>query len=355
MKTITFIMPAVQLKPSGGYKIVYEYANRLASDGNRVLIVNPIIRSFWKSNLRAKLKAIYFLLRFKVFGSFNVDWFPLHKNVTNLLTFNLNEENIPVSDRYIATGSQTASAVASITHASAVSKYYFIQGYETWAVGLEELNKTYRMPLNKIVIADYLLEKVKELGETATLVYNGLDFNFFKKVIKIEDRDKYTIVMPYNDVKLKGCDIGFDALRLVHDRFPQLKVLLYSVHVPKNLPDYCVFYHRPNREQFNMILNNASIYLGPSYSEGFCLTLSEAMQCGCAPVCTNIGGYTVLCKDRETGLLGEVGNAESLASALIEMIENDDLRFTLANNSYAFIQNFTWERAYGDFKKALNL
>lgn len=355
MKTITFIMPAVQIKPSGGYKIVYEYANRLASDGNRVLIVNPAISSFWKSNLRAKLKAIYFLLRFKVFGSFNVDWFPLHNNVTNLFTFNLNKENIPISDRYIATGSQTASAVASITHASAESKYYLIQGYETWAVGLEELNKTYRMPLNKIVIADYLLEKVKELGETATLVYNGLDFNFFKKVINIEDRDKFTIVMPYNDVKLKGCDIGFDALRIVHDRFPQIKVLLYSVHVPKNLPNYCVFYYRPNREQFNMILNNASIYLGPSYSEGFCLTLAEAMQCGCAPVCTNIGGYNVLCRDRETGLLGEVGNAESLASAIIEMIEDDDLRFTLANNSYAFIQNFTWERAYDDFKKALNL
>lgn len=355
MKVITFIMPSIQPQPSGGYKIVYEYANRLAQDGNVVYIVNPLIRSFWNSNLKSKLKFIYFLFKFKIFGSLKINWFPLHNNVKNVVTFGLKEKFIPISDIIIATGSQTASAVASIKSVSPEYKYYFIQGYETWAVGLDHLYETYRMPLNKIVIADYLLDKVRELGETATLVYNGLDFDFFKKTIEPKDRNKYTIVMPYNKAELKGCDIGFDALRIVHDRFPQLKVLLYSVHVPKNIPDYCVFYHSPNREQFNMILNNASIYLGPSYSEGFCLTLSEAMQCGCAPVCTNIGGYTVLCKDRETGLLGEVGNAESLASALIEMIENDDLRFTLANNSYVFIQNFTWERAYDDFKKALNL
>ena len=37
MKLITFLMPSVQLVPSGGYKIVYEYANRLAKDGYRVL------------------------------------------------------------------------------------------------------------------------------------------------------------------------------------------------------------------------------------------------------------------------------------------------------------------------------
>ena len=110
-----------------------------------------------------------------------------------------------------------------------------------------------------------------------------------------------------------------------------------------------------NKELFNKILNTASIYLGPSYSEGFCLTLAEAMQCGCVPVCTNIGGYTVLCKDRETGLTGEVGNAESLAETLIEVIDNDALRLYLANNSYAFISKFTWERAYANFKQALNI
>ena len=348
-------MPSIQPQPSGGYKIVYEYANRLAQDGHKVYIINPLIRTFWKSSLKSKLRAIYFFFKFKAFGSFKPNWFPLHENVQNLVTIGLDEKYMPSSDIYIATGSQTASAVANINRVGRQSKYYFIQGYETWAVGLDHLNETYRMPLNKIVIADYLQDKVCELGETACLVYNGLDFSFFKKTVEIENRDRYTIVMPYNKAKLKGCDVGFEALRKVHDRFPQLKVLIYSIHVPNNLPDYCEFFHKPNKEQFNKILNTASIYLGPSYSEGFCLTLSEAMQCGCAPVCTNIGGYTVLCKDHETGLIGEVGNAESLASALIEMIENNELRFSLAKNAYAFIQNFTWERAYADFKQALNI
>ena len=67
MKIITFIMPSIQPQPSGGYKIVYEYANRLAQDGNVVYIVNPLIRSFWNSNLKSKLKFIYFLFKFQYF------------------------------------------------------------------------------------------------------------------------------------------------------------------------------------------------------------------------------------------------------------------------------------------------
>ena len=45
MKLITFLMPSVQLVPSGGYKIVYEYANRLAKDGYRVVILHPSVCS----------------------------------------------------------------------------------------------------------------------------------------------------------------------------------------------------------------------------------------------------------------------------------------------------------------------
>jgi glycosyltransferase involved in cell wall biosynthesis len=79
------------------------------------------------------------------------------------------------------------------------------------------------------------------------------------------------------------------------------------------------------------------------------------MQCGCAPVCTNIGGYMVTCKDGQTALLGEVGNAESLASKILELIENDELRCRIANNANTFIKQYTWESAYRTFKNILVL
>ena len=353
-KRITFLMPAVQLMPSGGYKIVYEYANRFASDGCTVNILHPAAISFRNSSLKGKLKYLYYNMRFNLWKKFSIQWFKFNPNVNNIFVPNLSEKNIPESDVIIGTGSQTAIPLYNVKKISNEKKYYFIQGYESWAIGLEQLNQTYRLPINKIVIADYLLEKLHEIGVDGHLVYNGLDFEFFKRYNPIEKRDKYTIVMPYNKVKLKGCDVGFEALKIVHNKYPQLKVQLYGVHIPRKLPDYCTFYLKPDKNLFNKILNTSSIFLGPSFSEGFCLTVAEAMQCGCTAVCTNIGGYGVTCIDNETALLGEVGNPQSLAINIIKLIENDDLRYKLANNAYNHIQKFTWERAYTLFRDIIN-
>ena len=41
MKIITFLLPAPLKTPAGGYKVVYEYANRLVDSGFKVNIVYP--------------------------------------------------------------------------------------------------------------------------------------------------------------------------------------------------------------------------------------------------------------------------------------------------------------------------
>ena len=354
-KTVTFLMPSVQLMPSGGYKIVYEYANRLVGDGFSVNIIMPAWIDFRNYNLKYKLKGGYNYLRYHIIGKPEVNWFDLDNRVKLFVTTSLNETCIPKSDVIICTGASTAIPLSKYQNISDSKKYYFIQGYETWSVGYEMLMETYRLNLKKIVIADWLKEKVQEVGENAEIAYNGFDFGYFKLSTPIENRNRYTIVMPYNKVKLKGCDIGFKALEIVHSKYPQLKVYLYGVHKPKSIPSYCSFYYKPKRDQHNLILNDSAIFLGPSYSEGFCLTVAEAMQCGCAPVCTNIGGYTVTCKDGNTALVGEVGNPESLAENIIKLIENDNLRFQIANNANIFIKQYTWDSAYTTFKKIINL
>ncbi|HIW37019.1 MAG TPA: hypothetical protein IAA30_08575, partial [Candidatus Treponema faecavium] len=40
---IAFFLPKRDLEPCGGYKVVYEYANRFAADGYQVSIIYPHI------------------------------------------------------------------------------------------------------------------------------------------------------------------------------------------------------------------------------------------------------------------------------------------------------------------------
>ena len=55
MKKIVFWMPRACMEPAGGFKIVFEYANRLAKDGFPVEIIYPMVhygaRYDWKHTI----------------------------------------------------------------------------------------------------------------------------------------------------------------------------------------------------------------------------------------------------------------------------------------------------------------
>lgn len=350
---ITYVMPCVGRKPMGGFKIVYEYANRLVNDGYCVFIINPISLTFRHTSLYTKCKIIYLTILNKLGLLRIAQWFNLDKRVKNLVVPNLSQKYIPKTDICIATGAQTACYVNN--YKKIERKYYFIQGYETWAVGMECLIETYKYKLKKIVIAEWLRDKVREVGEDAVVIHNGFDFNFFKCTNKIETRNKYNIIMPYSKVKLKGSEIGLKAVELVRQQFPEVSLTLFGTQKPKNLPSWCMYYRQPDRKTFNEIYNRASIFLGPSFTEGFCLTPPEAMQCGCAVVCTKIGGYEVVCKDNVTALLGEVNNAQSLANCIIRLIKDDALRIRIAYAGYNYIKSFTWEKSYEKLLSTIGL
>lgn len=39
-----------------------------------------------------------------------------------------------------------------------------------------------------------------------------------------------------------------------------------------------------------------------------------------------------------------------MADNIIRLIENDELRYDIANNGYNYVQQFTWEKAYDKFQ-----
>ncbi len=60
---ITFILPGPGCTPVGGYKVIYEYANRLAKLGNEVTVVHPARLKIDEPMLRILLKSVRYLQR----------------------------------------------------------------------------------------------------------------------------------------------------------------------------------------------------------------------------------------------------------------------------------------------------
>ncbi|WP_418690430.1 glycosyltransferase family 4 protein [Alistipes putredinis] len=193
-------------------------------------------------------------------------------------------------------------------------------------------------------------------GENCELIHNGFDFDYFSKLIEIEEKNKYCVCMLYHTFEGKGCADAFRALEIVKQRFPQLIVNIFGTAPrPETLPEWYRYWQRPDQQTHNRIYNEAAVFVGPSHSEGFCLTPPEAMMCGCAVACTDIGGYTVCCKHDRTALVSPVRNPERLAENIIRLIEDDDLRYRIAKAGHENIRQFTWESAYDKLKKYLKL
>lgn len=81
----------------------------------------------------------------------------------------------------------------------------------------------------------------------------------------------------------------------------------------------------------------------PSFSEGFGLPAVEAMACGVPILSSDRGALPEVVAD--AGVYFNPFDADAIANAIIEMVENDALRTHLAENALDRARSFSWNRA----------
>lgn len=86
-------------------------------------------------------------------------------------------------------------------------------------------------------------------------------------------------------------------------------------------------------EQKKRYLDDADIFLLPSYAEGMPNSLLEAMACGIPSIATKVGAIPDLVTNMESGLLIEPANAEALSDAIDFLLSNPQKREMLSKNA----------------------
>lgn len=356
MPSVSFLFPSAGCNLSGGLKVIYEYANRLSADGCEVHIVYAGSIFWSKKSLRYKLSGIVRYIQRLCEGYSCRRWFALDRRVKEHLALSLSYRHVPKSDIYVASSPYTAMYLNDYPIRN-TQKYYFIQDYENWG-GLSDrdLRATYHFEMNKIVVSSWLKRIIDQEGVTCKMIPNGFDPNDFGITIPIKKKDRYRITMLYHVMERKGCKYGFEAIEIVKKKYPQLSVNLFGTDErPDNLPQWYNYYQSPDKESLRAIYNDSAIYLGCSNIEGWGLTIGEAMMCGCAVVCTDNDGYKEMAIDAETALLSPIRDSQGLTDNMIRLMEDDELRHRIAENGNIFIQQFSWDKSYILFRKALNI
>jgi glycosyltransferase involved in cell wall biosynthesis len=347
---ITFLLPLPGTDPIGGFKVVYEYANFLSRRGHSVAVVHPAIyeidRPIRSLPLRSAARTVWSYLAHRITGSFRPRrWFAVDPAVRLLWVPSLAARFIPDGDVLIATAWQTAEWLAQDL-ASKGRKFYLLQHLETWSGPEDRVLATWRLPCEKIVINRWLQQIAEDLGQTAHLVPIGLDFTSFTLTRPSADRDPNNLLMLFQTLAWKGSEEGLAAFALAREQEPALRLTLFGVaRRPDSLPNGVVYHHNPPQQLLRDLYNQASIFISPSWAEGFPLPPAEAMQCGAALVSTDIPGTAMYAIHEQTALLSPVGDPQAMAENILRLRRDRELRLRLAQAGHALIQQFTWAKA----------
>jgi glycosyltransferase involved in cell wall biosynthesis len=357
------LLPGRDDAPCGGYKVIYEYANYFVSTGSDVHILYPHERgTYFHSKERSPFYKIKNWLGFYYHRSRNEyragEWFNFSHAVQKDFCFIINDHALkkyPKDSLCFASSVETAYELHAVKRIASKNKFYLIQDFENWNVPDEAVYESYKFPMHKIVISQWLKEKVEMAGSSATVIPNGFNFDYFKLSNPVQNRNKTEICMLYHRDDRKRCSDSMAALSIVREIFPDLHVTMFGTpEKPADLPAWYSYHRAPDRELHNTIYNDAAIYVGASMAEGFALPPAEAMICGCAVCLTEIPGFSAYAKNNTTALLSPVYDVEALARNIISLMSDDGVRIRIATAGNGFIQKFRWEESFKAMQKLVD-
>lgn len=350
---ITFLLPGSGNLPTGGGKVVYEYANHLSRRGHRVTLVHPALTGAETNSLQKVKRAASFLQRSATRDFRPEKWFPVEPAVRMLWVPTLSSRFIPDGDLVLATAWATAEWVAEYP-ASKGEKFYLIQSWETWDGPEDRVRATWMTPLTKIVVARWLRDIGVKLGVECSYIPNGIDFDRFGLDTPIEGRSPTRMMMLYHPHPVKGSADGLEALALVQKAMPDLCVTLFGTCAPDPAFPRWIDYRRlPGQPNLRALYNQASIFIAPARTEGWPLPPAEAMLCGAALAATDIGGHREYAVHEETALLSPARSPQKLADNVLTLARNPELRRNIARQGQECIRKYGWGKAVDCFELLL--
>lgn len=347
---ITFVLPGRGL--AGGIRVVVIYANKLLARGHNVTIV--INKKPWPRRPVPLLTRIY--REFAYASGFSRDHVQEFRGRLLFTRPKRFAEVVPDGDIVLATHWLTANPVFDLP-LSKGRRCYFIQHYEAHSFDQSMVDATWRLPMRKIVVAQWLRDLARERfdDDTALVVPNGVDLERFDAPPRAMHEPPRVGLM-YSQKPWKGGVLAFEAIRVARQSIPNLCVVCLGIDRPDKrlpVPPNTEFYLRPAQNRLRDVYARADAWLLPSTIEGFGLPGLEAMACRCPVVSTRCGGPTEFVQDGVNGYLVRIGDAEEMADRIVRLVSDKAVHRRFSDAAYGTRFRFDLKRSALAFEHAL--
>lgn len=219
--------------------------------------------------------------------------------------------------------------------------------------------------LRLIVVSEAVRKRFPWLKQDKIeIIYNGVDTEIFSPG-SIDESLRYKLGIKNNDIIIgavgrispeKGLEFLISAMPEIIKTYPKAKVLIvgegnekYCSSLQKTVNELHISFQNVIFTGFCsdifQVLRCVHIFCLPSLTEGFNRSLLEAMSCGLPVVATDIDGNREIVKDGINGLLVPSKDPNSLAYAIIKLIEDKDTSKRIGQRARQFIiENFSIEK-----------
>ncbi len=210
----------------------------------------------------------------------------------------------------------------------------------------------------KIAVSKAALDYVsRHLPGEYLIIPNGVDINHFsldgpKRKEFIDG--KVNILFVGRLEQRKGLGHLINACAKIKQRFPNFRLIVvgpgtvlrfkYERAVTElGLANNVVFTGFVPSSELPSYYRTADIFCAPATGgESFGIVLLEAMACGKPVIATRIEGYVNVLTDREEGLLVPPRNDDSLAHALLTLLEDKHLRQQMGTRGRNKAEKYSW-------------
>lgn len=353
---ITFIHASPDM--TGGTRVVAIYAQALARLGHQVTLISlpPRPVSFRQRLRNLRDQGMWDLGRRRT---------PTHFDRLEGINHHVLERwrvptdaDVPDADVVIATWWETAEWVSAL-HPRKGAKVYFVQHHEIHPnLPVERVKATYRLPMHKIVIAQWLAEVMaSDYGDpTADIVPNSVDRDQFHA----PPRGRQTVAtvgFMYATAAYKGLPTALTALARLRAQRPDLRIVCFGakpLHRDFPLPPGAEFIRAPAQERIREIYAQCDVWLSASRSEGFNLPAMEAMACRTPVVATRTGWPEEALVSGENGVLVEVDDVEAMVRGAQWVLDLDNAAWrALSARALATATQGSWDASSRRFEQAL--
>jgi glycosyltransferase involved in cell wall biosynthesis len=343
---------------SGGNRVIAIHAAALVARGHEVVIVHPPYEPERVPALRRWLRQAAGRTQpsrpaphctYLTDAALDVRPLPNYRPVA--------DADVPDGDVVIATWWETAEWVASLSDRKG-AKLYFVQHHEVWPPLPEaRCRATYRLPLKKIVIAQWLHDVMaREYGDTdSALVSNAVDHAQFHAPPRAR-QPRPTVGFIFSQQAWKGTSVALEAIAQMRRKLPQLRVIAFGSHAldEPNRLEGIEFLVDPPQDKLRHLYAQCDVWLSCSDSEGFGLPVLEAMACRTPVVSTRTGWAADGIVHRVNGALVAPRDASAMAMEALRILElPPDAWRELSQAAHGAVASLHWDHSTRAFEQVL--